>query len=207
VDDSSATDEGQIAMAYTLIGSKTSPYVRRMRLYLRDIAYTFQTVNIMDPVEDERFSRMNPIKRIPVLMIDDRPLFESRVIFNYLQKAHGRPSLSLAEENLVSTIDAWQDQLIQTFLLQRSGQIIDWKNSYYQRLADRQKMMTSYLASAIVKGEFSRWDYPAMSLYSLLDWGFFRDIFADTKLVPALLNFYESAAVQPAVPGTDPRLA
>ena len=193
-------------MAYTLIGSKTSPYVRRMRLYLRDIAYTFQTVNIMDQVEDERFSRINPIKRIPVLMIDDRPLFESRVIFNYLQKAHGRPSLSLAEENLVSTIDAWQDQLIQNFLLQRSGQIIDWKNSYYQRNADRQKVMTSYLASAIVKGEFSRWDYPAMSLYSLLDWGFFRDIFADTKLVPALLNFYESAAVQPAVPGTDPRL-
>ena len=193
-------------MAYILIGSKTSPYVRRMRLYLRDIAYTFQTVDIMNQVEDERFSRINPIKRIPVLMIDDRPLFESRVIFNYLQKAHGRPSLSLAEENLVSTIDAWQDQLIQIFLLQRSGQIIDWKNSYYQRLADRQKKMTSYLASAIVKGEFSRWDYPAMSLYSLLDWGFFRDVFGDAPLVPALLSFYESAAVQPAVPGTDPRL-
>ena len=193
-------------MAYTLIGSKTSPYVRRLRLYLRDITYTFQTVNIFDPIEDERFARINPIKRIPVLMIDDRPLFESRVIFNYLQKAHGRPSLSLAEENLVSVIDAWQDQLMQNFLLQRSGQTIDWQNDYYLRHADRQKNMTSYLASAIVKGEFSRWDYPAMSLYSLLDWGFFRDLFANTKLVPALQNFYESAAGQPVVPGTDPRL-
>jgi len=192
-------------MAYTLIGSKTSPYVRRLRLYLRDIPYSFDAVNILDPAEDARLSRINPIKRIPVLMIDDRPLFESRVIFNYLQKTHGRPSLSLTEENLVSTIDTWQDQLIQGFLLTRGGHPVDAKNSYYQRMAERQNLMTTYLASAIVKGEFSRWDYPAMSLYSLLDWARFRDTFDLNVALPALQTFYESAAVQPAVAATDPR--
>ncbi|MBM4251971.1 MAG: glutathione S-transferase family protein [Deltaproteobacteria bacterium] len=192
-------------MAYTLIGSKTSPYVRRIRLYLRDIPYSFDAVNIVDPAEDARLSRINPIKRIPVLMIDDRPLFESRVIFNYLQKTHGRPSLSLAEENLVSTIDAWQDQLIQGFLLKRGGHPVDGQNSYYQRMAERQKLVTTYLASAIVKGEFSRWDYPAMSLYSLLDWASFRETIDMKTAVPALQTFYESAAVQPAVAATDPR--
>ncbi len=192
-------------MAYTLIGSKTSPYVRRIRLYLRDIPYSFEAINILDPAEDARLSRINPIKRIPVLMIDERPLFESRVIFNYLQKAHGRPSLSLAEENLVSTIDAWQDQLIQGFLLKRGGHAIDSENSYYQRMTERQKLMMTYLASAIVKGEFSRWDYPAMSLYSLMDWARFRETLDLKSTLPALQTFYESAAVQPAVAATDPR--
>ena len=192
-------------MAYTLIGSPTSPYVRRLRLYLRDIPYTFQAVNIMDPLDDGRLTRVSPIKKIPVLLIDDQPLFESRVIYNYLQKALGRSTLSLPEENFVSAIDALQDQLIQLYLLKRSGHPIDGANPYFRRSDERRKAILSYLASGVVKGEFSRWDYPSMSLYALIDWALLREAMETKDLQPALQSFFADAATQPAVAATDPR--
>ena len=194
-------------MTYRLLGSLTSPFVRRLRLYMADIPYELEIVNYLETVEDARLSAANPLKRIPVLIVDGQSIWESRVIFQYLQKKHGKPGLSLDEENIVSAIDTLQDQLIQPFLLQRFGHVVDRQNPYYLRVADRQRLILAYLEKQVDAVLLSRWDYPAMSLYAMLDWSSFRKLLPATDLGPALLRFTKECASNPLVSDTDPRKA
>jgi glutathione S-transferase len=192
---------------YTLIGSLTSPYVRRIRLYLRGVDYKLETVNYLDGQDDARLSAINPIKRIPVLVVDGKPLWESRVIYGYLQRTLAKPTLSFEEENAISAIDALQDALIQPFLMKRMGHAVDRNTPYFLRHAERQRLIFDYLAAEHERGHFERWDYPAMSLYSLLDWALFRECVRTDELPKPLLRFYEKTRTQPLIAETDPRKA
>ena len=194
-------------MPYQLLGSLTSPYVRRLRLYMTDIPCELKQVNYLDPKQDATLSAVNPLKRIPVLLIDGQPLWESRVIFNFLQRTHQRRALSLPEENAVSAVDTLQDQLIQHFLHVRFGHPVDAANPYYMRGAERQKLILAYLNTQVGEGLFTSWDYPAMSLYAMLDWSLFRGSLTTEDLSPALLAFHNKHRAAPDVVATDPRSA
>lgn len=68
-----------------LIGSLTSPYVRKVRIVLAEkhISYDFE-VDIPWNVESH-VSDCNPLGKVPVLILDDgTTLFDSRVIIEYL---------------------------------------------------------------------------------------------------------------------------
>jgi glutathione S-transferase len=68
-----------------LIGSLTSPYVRKVRIVLAEkrIEYDFDVDIPWNP--DTRVPRHNPLGKVPVLVLDDGfPLFDSRVIVEYL---------------------------------------------------------------------------------------------------------------------------
>lgn len=190
---------------YTLIGSYTSPYVRRLRLYLEGIDYKLETVNYLDSKDDAKLASVNPIKRIPVLIVHNQALWESRIIYQYLQKALGKTPLSLAEENIVSAIDAWQDQLIQMFLMRRMGQAIEVNSGYFQRHAQRQEQLSNYLSARLKEGELRRWDYPAMSLFCLLDWAVFREQIKLADLPPDFSRFMDEIRIKPIAVATDPR--
>ena len=71
--------------AMKLIGSLTSPYVRKARIVLAEkrIGYDFE-VDIPWNA-DTHVSDHNPLGKIPVLVMDDgTTLFDSRVIVEYL---------------------------------------------------------------------------------------------------------------------------
>lgn len=192
---------------YTLIGSLTSPYARRLRLYLDGVTYKFETINYLDGRDDARLASLNPIKRIPVLIVNGKALWESRVIYNFLQRDLGKSALSFEEENAVSAIDALQDLLIQTFLMQRVGHSIDRNNPYFIRHSERHRLILDYLVSEIKAGRFQRWDYPAMSLYSLADWAIFRNCYNLENLPQEIKNFVDERRNLPFVPESDPRRA
>jgi glutathione S-transferase len=194
-------------MTLTLLGSASSPYVRRLRLYLQDFPHEFQAINIFDPQDDARLTAISPIKRIPLLLTDGNPLFESRVIFHYLQTKFGKHSLTLDEENLVSAIDAIQDQLIQQYLMKRFGHPVDMSNGYFRRAETRKKEILAFLDTAVKRDGFLRWDYPAMSLYSLVDWASFREMLSREEIPASLFKFLKDYAGQGGVAATDPRLA
>ncbi len=68
-----------------LIGSLTSPYVRKARVVLAEkkIEYEFVPDNPWNA--DSGVSRLNPLGKVPVLVLDDEStLFDSRVIVEYL---------------------------------------------------------------------------------------------------------------------------
>lgn len=70
-----------------LIGTLTSPYVRKVRIVLAEkkIEYDFE---IDSPLTaDSKVAQINPLGKIPVLLLDDdTPLFDSRVIVEYIDK-------------------------------------------------------------------------------------------------------------------------
>ena len=74
-------------MALTLIGSYTSPYARKIRLLLHgDTNVTFKAVNYFEEEGREYLKSINPFNQIPMLLDGDQPIYDSRVIFNYIAK-------------------------------------------------------------------------------------------------------------------------
>ena len=68
-----------------LIGSLTSPYVRKARIVLAEkkIEYDFELDSPW--IADSKVPSLNPLGKIPVLVLDDETvLFDSRVIVEYL---------------------------------------------------------------------------------------------------------------------------
>ncbi len=68
-----------------LLGSRTSPYVRKARIVLAEkrIDYNFDLDNPWD--EKSRVPDANPLGKVPVLVLDDdSTLFDSRVIVEFL---------------------------------------------------------------------------------------------------------------------------
>jgi len=68
-----------------LLGSHTSPFVRKVRIVLAEkkIEYEFIVDNPWD--EASRVPQYNPLGKVPVLLMEDgSPLFDSRVIVDYL---------------------------------------------------------------------------------------------------------------------------
>jgi len=72
----------------TLLYAPTSPYVRKVLVVAHetgqadDIEPVFTTANPVS--ENEDLDRHNPLGKIPVLLTDDGPLFDSRVICEFL---------------------------------------------------------------------------------------------------------------------------
>src|ERR1039457_4740460 len=68
-----------------LLGSVTSPFVRKARVVLAEkkIEYAFELDNPWD--EKSRVPDANPLGKVPVLVLeDDSTLFDSRVIVEFL---------------------------------------------------------------------------------------------------------------------------
>ena len=76
----------------TIIGSYLSPYVRKVLvcLHVKDVPYE------IDPIVpfygNERFSKLSPLRRIPVLIDGDVTLSDSTVICEYLEERFPAPS-------------------------------------------------------------------------------------------------------------------
>lgn len=68
-----------------LIGSLTSPYVRKVRVVLAEKKIDYDFVLDSPWNADTGVARFNPLGKIPVLVLDDETtLFDSRVIVDYL---------------------------------------------------------------------------------------------------------------------------
>ena len=68
-----------------LIGSNTSPYVRKVRVVMAEkkLDYTFELDNVW--AADTRIHQSNPLGKVPCLLMEDgSALYDSRVIAEYL---------------------------------------------------------------------------------------------------------------------------
>jgi len=68
-----------------LIGSLTSPYVRKIRIVLAEKKIDYDLVLDSPWVEGNQVAALNPLGKVPVLVLDDEStLYDSRVIAEYL---------------------------------------------------------------------------------------------------------------------------
>lgn len=194
-------------MNYTLIGSVTSPYVRKMRLLLHTLApYELKAINYLEKNDGDYLKSINPINQIPILLDGEVKIYDSRVIYNYLAKKHKLKALSVEEENILSAIDAAMDTSINLFSLRRGGLDLNGGNSYVERQKERIPLILNYLTpwvKSLDEKNPAHWNFISMSLYSYLYWGEFREIL-DLSGFPDLKKFLERFGDAPGVPETAP---
>ena len=92
-----------------LIGSFTSPFVRKVRVVLAEkkIEYEFELDSPWTP--DSNVPNINPLGKIPVLALDDETvLFDSRVISEYLDNVAPNNKLMPAPNRERTEVKRWE---------------------------------------------------------------------------------------------------
>ncbi|MCP1373005.1 glutathione S-transferase family protein [Dyella lutea] len=111
-----------MAEAVSVIGSYISPYVRKVLacLELKGIAYRIDPIAPF--VGNEAFTRLSPLRRIPVLIDGELVLNDSSVICQYLEDCHPTPSLYPADPGQRARA-RWLEEYADTHL----GDVLIWK--------------------------------------------------------------------------------
>src|SRR5476649_2837942 len=92
-----------------LLGSLTSPFVRKARIVLAEkkIEYTFQLDNPWD--ENSRVPDANPLGKVPVLVLEDAStLFDSRVIVEFVDSVSPISRLIPANNREKIEVKRWE---------------------------------------------------------------------------------------------------
>ncbi len=187
-----------------LIGSTTSPYARRLRLWLADINYEFVALNIFEAEGRATLKSQNPALKVPMLLNGEQRVYDSRVIFRYLSHKLGRPKLSWDQENSLTLIDAANDTFVSLLLLARSGVDTDQQTLFFTLQHERIDRVMAELDEQAGKGGFKNWDYPGICLFCLVDWVMFRNLF-DVNRYPHLQRFHSQHQLEDGVQESDPR--
>ena len=186
-------------MSYTLIGSLTSPYVRRMRMVMENIPYALKELNIYDNAEGaEYLHKVNPVHQVPVLVDGDQSIWDSRVIFRYLNEKHKMETLSWEQENMLTAVEGALNSGIALFLkTKRSDMAIDKSKLVFQRHLDRMKSVLDYLKPHLASPAAKDWNFVNMTIYSTIDWMQFREMmdFSDRPECQKFLNLHSHRPV------------
>ena len=105
-----------------VIGSYLSPYVRKVLvcLHLKGVAYEIDP--IVPFLGDERFTKLSPVRRIPVLIDDRVTLADSTVICEYLEDRHPEPAL-YPRDPAARARARWLEEFADT----RMGEVFIWR--------------------------------------------------------------------------------
>jgi glutathione S-transferase len=76
-----------------IVGSYLSPYVRKVLVVLDLKGVPYEIDPIVPFLGDDRFSRVSPVRRIPVLIDDRVTLADSTVICEYLDERYPAPAV------------------------------------------------------------------------------------------------------------------
>jgi glutathione S-transferase len=184
-------------MAYVLYGSQTSPFVRRIRVAMEHIECDFKELNIYEGQDAVDLNKVNPINQIPVLVDGETTIWDSRMIFNYLNSKHQMQTLDWNDENLITAIDGAFNSGVSLFLMKRSGINIAKPYMYVGRQKDRIESILDYLKPYISGEALMTWNFQSISLYCFLDWASFRGIISleSRPECQALLNQYKDQAI------------
>lgn len=187
-----------------LFGSTTSPFVRRLRMWMANIEHEFIDLQIFEDKDREILAARNPTLKIPMLEDDENLIFDSRVIYRYLSQKFDFPAPSWEQENQLTLIDAANDSLVQMFLLKRSEIDTTEDKMYFSLQRERIEATLTHLNMLASQGHFSQWNYPSICLFSLIDWIEFRTLL-DLSQMTNLLAFRQDHCEHIEVTATDPR--
>lgn len=99
-----------------LIGSYSSPYVRKISVILLEKEIAFEFVNRINSDGEDIVTRYNPLNKVPVLVADDNSIwFDSPVIAGYLEALNIPPQLQPtdgAQARYMHQVEALADGLL-----------------------------------------------------------------------------------------------
>jgi glutathione S-transferase len=114
-----------------IIGSFLSPYVRKVLVVLEMKKASYEIDPIVPFFGDDEFSRLSPLRRIPVLIDESVTLCDSTVICEYLEEAYPTPALLPARP-----ADRARARWLEEYADTRLGDVLIWR-FYYQLIVRR----------------------------------------------------------------------
>ncbi|HEY6983176.1 glutathione S-transferase family protein [Reyranella sp.] len=105
-----------------VVGSYLSPYVRKVLVSLELKGIGYEIDPIVPFFGDDRFSRLSPLRRIPMLIDGDLVLTDSSVICQYLEDLQAQPALYPAEIR-----DRARARWLEEFADSRMGDVFIWR--------------------------------------------------------------------------------
>jgi len=111
-----------VTQPVTIIGSYLSPYVRKVLVFLHCKRIPYEIDPIVPFFGDDRFSKLSPVRRIPVLIDDRVTLCDSSVVCQYLEERHPEPSLYPRD-----VADRARARWLEEFADTRMGDVFIWK--------------------------------------------------------------------------------
>ncbi|MDN3638189.1 glutathione S-transferase family protein [Simiduia curdlanivorans] len=188
-----------------LYGSNTSPYVRRLRIWLSDREFTYVNIDIFSSEGRSLLKKKNPTLKIPMFEDGDQVVFDSNVIYRYLEEKFSIPHLTWDQENQLTMINAASDSLIQLLLCDRSNLDTHADIMFFKLQRERLQELFEELDKQVANGLFNNWNYASISLYCLIDWAEFRKLY-DLKAFSHINSFHQQHAARPEITATDPRV-
>ncbi|TRY32135.1 glutathione S-transferase family protein [Aliiglaciecola sp. M165] len=189
-----------------LYGSTTSPFVRRLRMWMANVEHEFINLEIFAGKDRVTLAERNPTLKIPMIEDDANVIFDSRVIYRYLTEKFDYPVPSWEQENQLTLIDAATDSLVQMLLLGRSEIDTSEDKMYFKLQRERVESTLSHLNDLVSQGTFEDWNYPSICLFSLIDWIEFRTLH-DLNNMADLRAFRDNNSQRIEATATDPRKA
>jgi glutathione S-transferase len=194
-----------------LYGTTTSPFVRRVRVVAAEVGEPVDRIETATDEGQAALRAVSPIRKVPVAIVDDRLIYDSRAIIDYLTVTRGYgavepPRDRWREANLVNAIDAALDATIQLFYLRRDGVAIDG-TPYATRQLERADAVFAWLAAQLApdRRTFSTgFGLPELALVCALDWMDFRKAYP-TERAGALAGVRAAWAERPSLVDTRPR--
>ena len=105
-----------------IIGSYLSPYVRKVLVCLEIKGIPYEVDHLVPFFGDDRFSKLSPLRRIPVLVDGDLVLTDSSVICQYLEDLKPAPALLPADIR-----DRARARWLEEFADTRMGDVFIWR--------------------------------------------------------------------------------
>ena len=181
-----------------LIGSMASPYVRRVRILLEGQDYDFQQINVFSDEGQKELSKHGPIRRVPILIHQNRAICDSNLICEYLDKKN---DYSLVEKQDLIYINELADSGILIFQFQKFDLDVDLKNDLTKNHLKRIEDILKYFDKDNLE-----WNTVGKWLYCVLDWFSYRNIFPWESRYKHLYHFIQKYKETPIVKSTDPRI-
>jgi glutathione S-transferase len=193
-----------------LFGTLTSPYVRRVRILLKELGRDYRWVDTAEPQGQALMRDLNPLWKIPTLRLDGRVVFDSAVILRVLLREFGHMHLAAYDfedvevSQVLTATDGALDALINAFYLKKEG--VSGETPYLQKQAGRAEAALGWLEGKI-RGPYltrnHRFGFPEIGLITALEWMTFRQVFPVDQH-PKLVDFLKQHEARESVVGTRP---
>jgi glutathione S-transferase len=105
-----------------IVGSYVSPYVRKVLVVLDLKGVPYEIDPIIPFLGNDEFSRLSPVRRIPVLIDDRVALPDSSVICQYLEDRYPHPALFPGD-----VADRARARWLEEFADTRMGEVFIWR--------------------------------------------------------------------------------
>lgn len=209
----------------TLYYTVNSPYARKVRVALAEkrIEHRAEKLVARPPAEGriypESYESLTPNLRIPMLVAEGKPIWESNLILEYLLRTYPRqngggeppfaPAFTREAHHLddlltIQTIETLLNSALNIFALRRDG-VLRESVPYLRREADRTQAILDWLEARVtpegfIPGEFSVSD---LNLACALTWIEFRQP-VPWRGRPKLERLHEEWERRPAMAATRP---